>query len=121
MSTDYKYFIREFADKEALRVFIEDEMNRPDSLDELVSVITDPTGLLVGVGRSRRQARAQDPRSERGMSSQREHERYQGGTNYPDPPPGGHRRPRPGGQRHEGHKMHQKGGGGGPRPMRPGG
>src|SRR5262245_24639850 len=70
MSVDYKYFIREFSDKEALRVFIEDEMNRPDSLDELVSVITEPSGLLVAVGRSRRQARGGDARFERGMTGQ---------------------------------------------------
>lgn len=114
MSVDYKYFIREFPDKESLRSFIEDEMNRPDSLDEIVSVVTQPDGLLLAVGRSRRQARGSE-HFNRGASSQREHERFQGGTNFPDPPPPGHRRPRHGGGGGGGQHRGQdnRGGGGG--------
>lgn len=89
MSLEYKYFTRELANKEALQNFIDDEMNRPDSLDEIISVILQADGTFLAVGRSKRQNR--EGRGERGVSAQREHERFQGGTNFPEPPPGGPR------------------------------
>jgi hypothetical protein len=84
MSVDFKYSVRELSSNEALRNFLEDEMNRPDSLDELVSVLPQTDGSMLAVIRSKRQARTKT-RSERNFQTQKNHERFQNDSNYQEP------------------------------------
>lgn len=84
MSFEYKYSLLDFPDKEALRAFIDDEMNRPDSMDELISVLLQADGTYLAVIKSRKQVRSSE-RFERNVVFQREHERFQGGSNYDEP------------------------------------